>query len=87
MVGFLLTPKSDWMWTNSARQRMVGRTSILRFRRVAPVTGEPKNAGRFGTINDDHEEESSMRPRTHMIGRSIDRGIALRSLPFGPLRC
>jgi hypothetical protein len=42
--------------------------AALRFFVAASKAGEPKNDGRFETINDDHEEESSMQSFAYFFG-------------------
>jgi hypothetical protein len=39
------------------------------------LTGEPKNAGRSGTINDDHEEK--LNATTHKNNRTVSQPAAL----------
>jgi CubicO group peptidase (beta-lactamase class C family) len=65
-----LTPKQGWVWTDCARREYWAAPRSFVSRRVAPEAGDPKNAGRSGTINDDHEEESSMRPRTQVASEN-----------------
>jgi hypothetical protein len=60
-----LTPKRGLVWIDGER-----RALILRLRRDAPEAGEPKNAGRFETINDDGEE-SSMQSRNYMLSAAL----------------